>query len=61
MLGDLDSHDRSARSLCNASPAVVVAVDYRRTPEHRFPAALNGTYAALWWPAKTPRCWDGWR
>ena len=48
-LGDLDSHDRTARSLCNATPAVVVAVDYRRTPEHRFPAALDDTYAALCW------------
>lgn len=50
--GDLDTHDWSARSLCNAAPAVVVAVDYRRSPEHRFPAALDDTYAVVSWASE---------
>jgi acetyl esterase len=51
-LGDLETHDRFARSLCSAATAVVVSVDYRRTPQHRFPAALDDTYAALCWAAE---------
>lgn len=46
---DLDSHDGMCRTLCNASEAVVVAVDYRLAPEARFPAAPEDAYRALLW------------
>jgi acetyl esterase len=49
VLGDLDSNDGFARSLCARTPALVVSVDYRLAPEHRFPAAVDDTYAALEW------------
>lgn len=46
-IGDLDTHDALCRKLARRSGAVVVAVDYRLVPEHRFPAAVDDAYAAL--------------
>ncbi|GAB2727076.1 alpha/beta hydrolase [Kitasatospora kifunensis] len=44
--GDLDSHDLVTRRLCRDLGAVVVAVHYRRAPEHPFPAAYEDSLAA---------------
>ena len=49
VIGDLDSHDGVCRRLCNGVDAVVVAVHYRRAPEHKFPAAADDAYDALLW------------
>lgn len=51
VIGSRDSHDDLCRSLCNRAGAVVVSVDYRRAPEHKFPAALEESYLALKWCA----------
>ncbi|MCX2183148.1 alpha/beta hydrolase [Streptomyces sp. SKN60] len=51
VLCDLDTHDRLCRALAARSGATVVSVDYRRAPEHRFPAAEDDVYAALEWAA----------
>jgi len=51
-LCDLDSHDGICRAVCNASGCVVVAVDYRLAPEHRFPIAAEDAYAAACWVAE---------
>lgn len=48
---DLDSHDGLCRSFANLVPAVVVSVDYRLAPEHRWPAAAEDLYAATRWVA----------
>jgi acetyl esterase len=45
VLGDLDTHDATCRDLAAHSGAAVVAVHYRRAPEHRFPAALEDALA----------------
>ncbi len=49
VVGNLQSHDRLCRALANRARMCVVAVDYRLAPEHRFPAALDDSAAALQW------------
>jgi acetyl esterase len=49
VIGSLDSHDLIARNLCGGAEAVIVSVDYRMGPEHRFPAAVEDSFAALEW------------
>ncbi len=49
VIGSLDTHDLVARNLCAGAEAVVVSVDYRMGPEHRFPAAVDDSFAALDW------------
>jgi acetyl esterase len=49
---DLDSHDGACRRLVNAISAVVVSVDYRLAPEHRWPAAADDAAAATQWAAE---------
>lgn len=44
--GSLEASDRFCRRLANAASCAVVAVAYRRAPEHRFPAAMEDAYAA---------------
>ncbi len=51
VIGDLDSHDNSCRTLAADSDSVVVSVEYRLAPEHRFPAAVDDCYAATLWAA----------
>jgi acetyl esterase len=49
VIGDLDSHDRVARQLCNDVDAVVVVPHYRMGPEFRFPTAPQDCAATLRW------------
>jgi len=49
VIGSLDTHDFVARNLCAGTGALVASVDYRMGPEHRFPAAVDDSVAALQW------------
>jgi len=47
VVGGLDSHDDICAELAHRAGLIVVAVDYRLAPEHRFPAAFNDCWAVL--------------
>jgi acetyl esterase len=47
--GTLDMFDSEVRDFVKTSNCILVAVDYRLSPESTFPAALNDCYAALQW------------
>lgn len=49
VMGDLDSQDMIARALAEKAGTLVVSVDYRLAPEHRYPAAPRDASAALDW------------
>jgi acetyl esterase/lipase len=49
VIGSLDTHDFVARNLCGGVGALVASVDYRMGPEHKFPAAVEDSWAALRW------------
>jgi acetyl esterase len=51
VFGNLDTHDAVCRAIAKESGAVVIAVDYRLAPEHKFPAAVDDSYAATVWVA----------
>ncbi|WP_299246744.1 alpha/beta hydrolase [uncultured Aquimarina sp.] len=51
-LGDLETHDIPLRSLANASNCIILAVDYRRAPEFKFPAPLEDAWEVLNWSAE---------
>jgi acetyl esterase len=48
-VGDLESHDSTCRRLAVAAGCAVLAVDYRRAPEHPWPAAVDDAVTALRW------------
>ena len=47
--GDLDTHDATARYYAAHADVVVVSVDYRQPPEHKFPVAVEDSCAAVQW------------
>jgi len=47
--GDLDTHDAVCRFLAERSQVRVLAVDYRRAPEHPFPGPVDDAMAAYTW------------
>ena len=54
VIGDLDTHHAFCHALAKTSGCLVVAVDYRLAPEHRYPAAVEDAYAATKWVAENP-------
>lgn len=49
VFGGLSSHDRMCRRLARGAALDVLAVDYRRSPEHPWPAAVEDAVAVVRW------------
>ncbi len=47
--GDIETHDGLCARLAQGSGALVVSLDYRLAPEHKFPAAVDDCVAAYRW------------
>ena len=52
VVGDLDTHDAPCRMLCRHAGVDVLAVEYRKAPEHPFPAYVDDARAAYRWAAE---------
>ena len=50
-VGSIETHDVLCRELARLSGAMVVSLDYRLAPEHRFPTATHDAWDALAWLA----------
>jgi len=55
VLGDRNTHDRLIREIAVASNVALIFVEYTRSPEVRFPYALEEGYAALQWVAQNAK------
>jgi len=55
VIGDLDSHDVVCRKLADEGELMVVSIDYRLAPEHKFPAAVDDAIASTKWIADNSR------
>jgi acetyl esterase len=51
IVGDIDTHDKIARRLCEGTASTVVSVHYRLAPEHVFPAAPIDSFDTTVWAA----------
>jgi acetyl esterase/lipase len=51
VIADKNTYDGGARGLSNTAEAIVISVDYRRSPEAKFPAAWDDAFAAYQWAA----------
>jgi acetyl esterase len=55
VIGDLDTHDVACRKLAHEGELIVIAVEYRLAPEHKFPAAVEDAIAATQWISENAR------
>ena len=51
VIGNLDTHEVVCQKLAHEGELIVISVDYRLAPEHKFPAAANDAITATKWVA----------
>ena len=51
VIGNLDTHDVACRKLADEGELIVISIDYRLAPEHKFPAAVDDAITATKWIA----------
>lgn len=59
VIGDLETADPSCRMIANRTGRVVVSVDYRLSPEYKFPIPVEDSYAALQWVSENASSING--
>jgi acetyl esterase len=59
VIGDIAISDASCRMLANKTGRIVVSVDYRLAPEHKFPVPVEDSYAALQWVSENAASLNG--
>ena len=59
VIANNDVYDASPRALANLAKAIIVAVDYRQAPEHKFPAAHEDAFAAYKWVLENASSFGG--
>lgn len=59
VIANKDVYDGGARGLAKQANAIVVSVDYRQAPEHKFPAAWDDALAAYKWVAENAPSFGG--
>lgn len=52
VIGNIDEYETLGKKLAERTSCAVVLVEYRLAPEHRYPVAVDDSYAALEWTAK---------
>jgi acetyl esterase len=55
VIGNIETHDVVCRKLAHEGELIVISVDYRLAPEHRFPAAVDDAITATRWVATNAR------
>ncbi len=55
VIGDIEIVDKPCRALANASQCVVASVNYRVSPETKFPGPADDCYAVTRWLAEHPQ------
>ena len=56
-IGSVETHDVLCRELARLAGCIVVSLDYRLAPEHRFPTAVHDAWDALQWLAGHAAQW----
>ena len=59
VIADLDVYDATPRAMAKTLNAIVVSVEYRKGPEHRFPAFYEDANNAWKWVQENARAWGG--
>ncbi len=59
VIADIDTYESSAMALARKANAIVVSVEYRRAPEHKFPAAHEDAVSAYSWVLKNAQSFGG--
>lgn len=59
VIATIDTYDSSPRAIAKAANAIVISVEYRKAPEHKFPAAFDDAFASYKWTLANAKSFNG--